>query len=108
MKHLINIFLDQFRSKEIWTRVWELNRFHTFRTGQEWKKTSLRLISKEDVPAIIVSTLIVIALIALLSILFQGRKLTYALLALICLVTIISKFVKPTRKQKQDNNDGVR
>ncbi len=99
MKKLIQIFLNQLRSKEIWMRMWDLNRFHRFENYGEWKKNSLRRLTIEDAPAIFVSTLLAIALIVILNLLFQGRTFRYALLGCIAFIIAISRLVDLTKKQ---------
>ena len=100
MKRLISIFRDQLRSKEIWTRLWELGRFHSFKNYQEWKKYSFRPLSIEDVPAIMIATLFGIFSIIILNIFFGGEKLKYALLCYMVFIIAISKLFEAIKKRK--------
>jgi fatty acid desaturase len=103
MKSLLEIFQDQIRSKEIWKRVWELNRLKRFENLDEYKKRVSRKITKEDVPAIIVSTIIVIMAIALLSQFFEGSNLTYAILGLMAIFCIVQKLIESAANNRQGN-----
>ena len=105
MKSLFEIFTDQIRSKEIWKRVWELNRLKRFGNYQEYKKRVSRRITKEDVPALIVTALIAIVTIGILDFFFTGQSLTHAIFALIGVFIIAQKtieFVLSRRNRKEE------
>jgi|GEM_PF-1722133 nicotinamide riboside transporter PnuC len=101
MKSLFEIFKDQIRTKEIWKRVWELNKFKQFKNIHESNKRFSRKITKEDVPAIIVTSIIGILAIAVLSQFFEDSSLTYAILGLMAIFYVMQKlmgFVAKSRK----------
>lgn len=103
MKSFFEIFQEQVRSKELWKRVWELNRLKRFENLNEYKKRVSRKITKEDAPAIIVTMIIGVLAIALLSQFFQGTNLTYAIIGLIAVFSIVQKIVETVgKKQKSD------
>lgn len=107
MKSLFEIFTDQIRSKEIWKRVWELNRLKRFENYQEYKKRVSRRITKEDVPAIVVSALIAIVAIGILNFFFTGPSLTRAVFGLMGVFVITQKiieFVLSRRHRKEDES----
>ena len=103
MKSLFIIFREQIHSKELWKRVWELNRFKQFENVKEYKKRVSRKITKEDAPAIIVSTIIVVLAIALLSQFFEGSNFTHAIFALIIVFSIVQKIVEAVVKKRQSD-----
>lgn len=99
MKSLIAIFAEQFRTKEIWKRVWELNRFKKFENFKEYKGRVSRVLTKEDVPSIIMTMIIGIALIAVLSIFFKGRNLSLAIISSIVLFRVIQTFAESIKSK---------
>jgi len=105
MKSLFEIFADQVRSKEIWKRVWELNRLKRFENCQEYKKRVSRRITKEDVPALVVTALIVIVTIGILNFFFTGPSLTHAIFGLMGVFVITQKtieFILRKRQRKEE------
>lgn len=103
MKSFLEIVQEQIRSKELWKRVWELNRLKRFENLSEYKTRVLRKITKEDVPAIIVSMIIGVMAIALLSQVFQGTNITYAIIGLIAVFSIVQKVVEAVGKKRQSD-----
>jgi len=79
MKSLYEIFKEQVHSNELWRRAWEFSRFKRFNNLEEYKKRVSRKITKEDVPALIVTLIIGILVIVILSQFFEGSNLTYAI-----------------------------
>jgi hypothetical protein len=105
MKNLFEIFTYQIRSKEIWKRVWELNRLKRFGNYQEYKKRVSRRITKEDVPALVVTALIAIVTIGVLNFFFTGPSLTHAIFGLMGVFVITQKaieFVFSRRHRKEE------
>ena len=105
MKSLFEIFTSQIRSKEIWKRVWELNRLKKFENYQEYKKRVSRRITKEDAPALVVTALIAIVTIGILNFFFTGPRLTHAVFGLMGVFVIAQKtieFVLSRRHRKEE------
>lgn len=105
MKSLFEIFTDQVRSKEIWKRVWDLNRLKRFENYQEYMKRVSRGITKEDVPALLITALIAIVTIGILNFFFTGPSLTRAVFGLMGVFVITQKtieFVLSRRHRKEE------
>ena len=105
MKGLLSIFVEQFRTKEIWKRVWELNRFKKFINFKEYRWRVSRVLTKEDVPSIIMIMLIGIAIIAALSVFFKDRNLSLAIISSIVLFRVLQAFADTFRKDNKDKNE---
>jgi len=73
--------------------VWELNKFKQFKNIHESNKRFSRKITKEDVPAIIVTSIIGILAIAVLSQFFEDSSLTYAILGLMAIFYVMQKLM---------------
>jgi hypothetical protein len=103
MKSLFEIFRDQLRSKELWKRVWEFSRLKRFENIEEYKKRVSRKITKDDVPAIIVTMIIGILAIAIMSQFFQGTNLSHAILGLMIVFYLIQKIVESVGKKRRSD-----
>jgi len=66
---LVTIFLEQIRSGEIWRRFWDFNRLKPFKGRDELKARTSRNITKEDVPALLLTAVCGVPLIIVLNLL---------------------------------------
>jgi hypothetical protein len=66
MQKLLTIFIDQFRSGELWKRFWNFNKLKPFKGWTEYREQTSRRLTIEDVPALLLTGICGIALIMFL------------------------------------------
>lgn len=104
MKSILSICIDQLRSGEIWRRAWEFSRFKKYGTFNEWKKGTSRQITKDDVPAIILTLAICIGIIVIFNMFFKGRTLTYAILGAMVFFRILQSLIERFQKNRKGDS----
>jgi xanthine/uracil permease len=101
MKSIISIFIDQFRTGEIWERFWSPGSFQKDTTSAEGKKAGSKIIlTREDIPAITVASAITVVVIVLLSNIFEGNSRALAFFIFIVVGRIIIYFMNKRFKKK--------
>jgi hypothetical protein len=99
VKGIWTVFMNQFRSGEIWRRAWGFSKFKRYGTFNEWKKDTTRTITVDDVPAIALTLAISIGVVILFTLLFKGRALIYAILGAIFFFRILQGLIERFQKR---------